>query len=111
MPNTISSMRQVTIAGVLPPRLMKRCKVAFNLLASHRQQRPNQAFFTLPRRDTRKSARTGAAYNPHQNGLRLIVQGVSSSDLLCSALANETREPLVTQIPRRSFQTEFVFLR
>src|SRR5258708_5732875 len=104
-------MREVAVAGIFAPCLTKSCEIAFNFVASNRQQRTNQAFFPLPGRNPGKSARASTTYNPHQNSLGLIVERVGGSDLRCLAIANQTREPLVTQFTRRGLQAEFVFLR
>src|SRR6266704_3162855 len=111
MPDAISSMCWITVGSVFTPGLIDCSQVSFNLPPADLKERPNQVFFLLLRSNASESACACATQDAHQDGLCLIVQRVGRRDLFCFALTNQFCKPLVPQLARSRFQTDFLFTR
>ena len=89
----------VVVRGVFTPGLVALGKKATQIVAASGEQRPQDRAGRKPDdgRDAGQALKPGAAEKLHQDGLRLVVEGVGGEDVSGGAVGEELAEALVTE--------------
>ena len=113
VPDEVAEVSHVAVAPVLAPVQTMSPQEIDRVLMPHIQHRPDDDH-AVPARDVRYAAqalRTGAARQPQENGLRLVIGGVSRGHAIGAGIARRGGKKVIPRLPGRHLHRDALFLR